>query len=267
MSILYQKDTVDAALVLRVVGDLGVTTPDNLSTSSDKTKFADVDLDNGTLGQNTQLSVKRVLGVLLDADDGQLNGNAKLGMCDVGLLVTETHGSDEALVLGVASSEVGSDKGRLGDHALPGLFLDLLSGLDNLEHLLFTDTSDLGQGHGKLGSLLGSLVLDSAAESLGSRRVGTVQKVRGHGCRRLLLVGGLDVALLVSLDLLLHLNLLLVSLLLVKLSPETTQVLSILRGLVALTGGTLANSFLMIKTTTVQLAPSFHILVLRLLGS
>ncbi|KAI6759013.1 hypothetical protein HG531_014009 [Fusarium graminearum] len=153
LSVLYQKNTVDAALVLWVIGDLSVATPNNLSTSGDQTKFADVDLDDGTLCQDTELS---------------LNGNAKLGVCDVGLLVTETHGADEALVLGVASSEVGSDKGGLGDHALPGLLLDLLSGLDNLEHLLLADTADLGQGDGKLGSLLGSLVLDSTAESLGS---------------------------------------------------------------------------------------------------
>jgi hypothetical protein len=33
---------------------------------------------------------------------------------------------------------------------------------------------------------------------------------------------------------------------------------------VALTGGTLANSFFMIETAAVQLTPSFHILVLRL---
>lgn len=41
------------------------------------------------------------------------------------------------------------------------------------------------------------------------------------------------------------------SLLLVQLGSETTQVLGILGGFVALTGGTLANSFLMIKTATV----------------
>lgn len=264
LSTLHQEDTVDAALILRVVGHLGVATPDNLSTSGDETEFADVDLDDGTLGQNTQLGVERVLGVLLDTDDGQLNGNAKLGVCDVGLLVTETHGSDEALVLGVASSKVGSDKGGLSDHALPGLLLDLLSGLDDGEHLLLADTTDLGQRDGELGRLLGSLVLDGAAESLGSRGVCTVQKVRGHGRRGILLVRGLDVALLVRLNGLLHLDLLLVSLLLVQLSPETAQVLSILRGLVALTGGTLANSLFMIETAAVQLTPSFHILVLRL---
>lgn len=41
------------------------------------------------------------------------------------------------------------------------------------------------------------------------------------------------------------------SLLLVQLGSETAQILGILRSLVALTGSTLANSFLMIKTATV----------------
>lgn len=251
MSTLHQQDTVDAALILRVVSNLGIATPDDLSTSGYETKFADVDLDNGTLGQNTQLGVERVLRVLLDADDGELDSDTKLGVCDIGLLITETHRSNEALMLGVASSEVGSDKGRLGNHALPSLLLDLLTGLDNLEHLLLADTSDLGQGNGKLGRLLSSLVLDGTAESLGSRRVCAVQQIRGHRCCGLLLVGGLDVALLVRLDGLPHLNLLLMSLLLVQLGSETAQILGVLRSLVALTGGTLANSFLMIKTATV----------------
>lgn len=61
-STLYQQDTVDAALVLRVVGDLSVATPNDLATGSDETQLADVDLDNGTLGKDTQLRVHRVLG-------------------------------------------------------------------------------------------------------------------------------------------------------------------------------------------------------------
>jgi hypothetical protein len=55
-----------------------------------------------------------------------------------------------------------------------------------------------------------------------------------------------------------------VALLLVKLGTKTAKVLCILRSLVTLTGGLLASSFLVIETATVQLAPSLHVLVLRL---
>ena len=39
------------------VGNLSPFTPDNLTGSGDKTQLRDVDLDNGTLGQDTQLSI------------------------------------------------------------------------------------------------------------------------------------------------------------------------------------------------------------------
>lgn len=58
---------------------------------------------------------KRSLGVLLDTNDGQLNGDTELGMCDVGLLVTQSHGANEALVLDGSPREALTNKGRLGD--------------------------------------------------------------------------------------------------------------------------------------------------------
>lgn len=54
---LYQEDSVDAAVVLAVVGDLSPSTPDDLAACGDETELGYVDLDNGTLGKNTELCV------------------------------------------------------------------------------------------------------------------------------------------------------------------------------------------------------------------
>lgn len=187
-------------------------------------------------------------------------------MCDVGLLVTQTHGSDKALVFGVSSGEVGSNKCRLSNDSLPRPLVRLLARLDDLEHLLLADTSHLGQRHAKLGGLLRTLVLDGAAEGLCRGRVRSVEQVRGQRLGRLLLVRGLDVALLVGLDGLLHLDLLIVALLLVQLGLQTAEVLGVLRSLVAFTGNALSGSLFVVETAAMQLAPSLHILVLRLQG-
>ena len=42
------------------------------------------------------MNLQRVAGILLDAEDGKLDGDVQRRMGDVGLLVTKTHGSDEA---------------------------------------------------------------------------------------------------------------------------------------------------------------------------
>ena len=48
---------------------LGIASPNDLASSRSQTQLAHVDLDNSTLGQNTELCVQGVLRVLLDADD------------------------------------------------------------------------------------------------------------------------------------------------------------------------------------------------------
>ncbi len=40
--------------------------------------------------------LQRIAGVLLDAQDGELDGDVEGRVGDVGLLVTQTHGADEA---------------------------------------------------------------------------------------------------------------------------------------------------------------------------
>lgn len=93
-------------------------------------------------------------------------------MGDVGLLVTETHGSDEAFVLDWASGEIGSDECGLGDDALPALLVHLLARLDDLEEFLLADTLDLGNGDRETSGLLGTLALN-----LGTvRRMGSVSR-------------------------------------------------------------------------------------------
>lgn len=149
-------------------------------------------------------------------------------LSDIGLLVTQTHGTDETLVLDGATSEVTTDESGLGDHALPGLLVSLLSGVDNLEHLLLTDTLDLGQGNSELGGLLISLILDSTGQGLGVGSLRSVEQILGQrSLGGLIGSGGLDILLFLLLNALLHLDLLLVALLLVQLGPQTSEVLGI----------------------------------------
>lgn len=50
---------IETAVVLRVVGDLCPATPDDLAAGRDEPKLADVDLDDGSLCQDTELRVQR----------------------------------------------------------------------------------------------------------------------------------------------------------------------------------------------------------------
>ena len=51
------------------------------------------------LGQNTELGIQRIARVLLDTQDRELNCDIEGRVGDVGLLVTQTHGPDEACML------------------------------------------------------------------------------------------------------------------------------------------------------------------------
>ena len=53
--------------------------PHDLSAGGDHTKLGYVDLHNCTLGENTELRVHGRLRVLLDADDGELEGGLEGG--------------------------------------------------------------------------------------------------------------------------------------------------------------------------------------------
>lgn len=71
---------VDTTIVLGVVCDLCVTTPDDLASGSCQPQLRYVDFEDGTLAQNTKLCIEGVLRVLLDGNDRQLNRDGKLGM-------------------------------------------------------------------------------------------------------------------------------------------------------------------------------------------
>lgn len=181
-------------------------------------------------------------------------------LCDVGLLVTQTHGTNESLVLDGATGEVVTNESRLSDHTLPGLLVSLLSGVDDLEHLLFTDTLNLGQRDSELGSLLITLILDGTGEGLGVGLLRPIEQVLGQrSLGRLIGRGGFDVLLFLGLDALLHLDLLLVAVLLVQLGSQTTQVLRIVGRLVSLTGLTLALTLIVVEALTVLLLPALDI--------
>lgn len=70
---------VDTTVVLRVVSNLGPFTPDDLAVGGDHTQLGNVDLENCSLGQDTELCVQGVLRVLLDREDGQLHGDGHFG--------------------------------------------------------------------------------------------------------------------------------------------------------------------------------------------
>jgi hypothetical protein len=159
-------------------------------------------------------------------------------MRDVGLLVTQSHRSDEPLHLHGLSGETLSDKRGLVDHPLPTLRLFRTS-LDDLEHLLLGDSPDFGQGHAVLGSLVLPPLLDTAGQGLGILLTLSIQQV----CRQSSLsgsgiVGLLDVAFVMSLEGLLELDLFGVSFSVVQLGFDTVELLGDGRVLVGFTGGT-----------------------------
>jgi len=80
-------------------------------------------------------------------------------MRNVGLLVPQRHRPDEPLHLHRLPGETLPNERRLRDHSLPRLGLGL-SGLEDLEHLVLGDSSNLGQGNRVLGSSILSSLLD-----------------------------------------------------------------------------------------------------------
>ena len=82
MKDLYEEDRVDASVELRVVGDLRVLSPDNLSSGGDKSELRNVDLDDRSLGHHTKL-LREVKGkrwkVVSKAEMNQAEGDGRDG--------------------------------------------------------------------------------------------------------------------------------------------------------------------------------------------
>ena len=55
--LLDQQHCVYAAIVFRIIGDLRVFAPNDLASLGDKSQFADIDLQNGSLCYNSQTSI------------------------------------------------------------------------------------------------------------------------------------------------------------------------------------------------------------------
>jgi hypothetical protein len=127
-------------------------------------------------------------------------------MRNVGFSVAQSHGPNETLQLDWFPRKSFTNKGGLGDHAFPGFALTL-AGLDDLEHLIFGNAADFGEGNGVFGSFVFAFLLDSGGEGLGGVLLLSVEEVGGEGG----IWGGsgglLDIALVVCLELLLQLNL------------------------------------------------------------
>ena len=66
---LDQENGIDAAVVLGIVGHLGIFAPDNLASGGDKTELGHVDFQHGSLGDNAELGVEGRLRILLDTND------------------------------------------------------------------------------------------------------------------------------------------------------------------------------------------------------
>lgn len=73
-----KENSVDAAVVFGVVGDLGVFAPDDLAAGGDETELADVDLNDRTLGNDTKLRVEGRARILLHSDNGELERGLQL---------------------------------------------------------------------------------------------------------------------------------------------------------------------------------------------
>ena len=132
-------------------------------------------------------------------------------MCDIRLLVPQSHGSDKSFHLDRLPRESLPDKCSLRHHPLPSL-LFALPCPHYLEHLLFGDPANLGQRHCIFCSLIFPLLLDRGGKGLGVLLALSVQKICREGA-----VGGnrgiglLDISFVVCFKSLFELNLLCMS--------------------------------------------------------
>ncbi|TIA88946.1 hypothetical protein E3P81_03189 [Wallemia ichthyophaga] len=150
---------INATVIFRVVSYLGILTPNDFTTSSDHTEFTYVNFEYGALREDAKLRVERRLRVLLNADDGELEGSLEFRVSDVCLLHTQARRSNETLKLWRFAGKVLTDKGRFSDHSLPR-FLLLGAGFDNLENLFLCDTFNFWKGNAKPRSFIFTLLFD-----------------------------------------------------------------------------------------------------------
>lgn len=148
-------------------------------------------------------------------------------MSDVDLSESKRAWSDEPLILGRLSGKILRNKSGLINDSLPGL-LSPFTSLNNREHLSLAHSLNLSNGNRPLSSLLLSLLLDHIRENFTSPLILSVHKESRNWLGVLLGTFSLNVLLLMSLNLLVHLDLLLVPLFVEYLSFDSPQFLGLL---------------------------------------
>ena len=95
-----QEDGIDATVIFWIIRHLGILSPHYFAACGNHAQLRDIDLNDGTLGDDPKGCVHGARGISLRADDGQIERGLQLGVRDVGLFETETHGTDETLEFG-----------------------------------------------------------------------------------------------------------------------------------------------------------------------
>jgi hypothetical protein len=205
-SLADQQDGVNAAVVLRIVGDLRVLSPHHLASGRYHAELANVYLDDGALRDDAETRVHGGRGVSLDVDDGQVERGLELRMRHVSLLEPKPRRPNKPLELWRFARKVFWHEGDLGDHALPRL--SPLSTLKGPEHLVLGLHAHLGQGDVILCRLVLLLLLHLGRDGLARLLVLAVEQVGGEGtlvgtlghARRLLFLEGLDLLAQLNLE-------------------------------------------------------------------
>mmetsp|Transcript_1247 Transcript_1247/g.1776 ORF Transcript_1247/g.1776 Transcript_1247/m.1776 type:complete len:275 (-) Transcript_1247:192-1016(-) len=262
-AILNQQHPIYTTIILRVICDLRVFTPNHFSSRCDQAQLADIYLDNGSFGEYSKLRVHVSIGVLLNTNDVQLKCTLELGVRDVGLGEAHSGGPDEPLVLWRLSCEPLTHKSCLGDHSLPGL-LHPLARAQHLEHLVLSNGPHLGKRNFPLPSFLLPLLLDCVTQYFSSCRLLTIQQICRHcSLRSFVFHFVLVITFAMLLNSFLHRNLLLEPFFSVHLTFQTNQLLSHGGFFFNLTRSFLTRSFFMIQLATISLLMQLNIISLR----
>ena len=266
--LLNQQYGVDASIILGMICDLGVLSPDNFPAGRDQAQFADVHFDDGALGEDAELAVHWALRVLLDGDDGQLEGGLQFRVGHVYFLHAEGGGADETLHLrGVAGESLAHKRG-FRYHALPALLLSL-TGLHYFENFVLGQAFDLRQGDTPLARLFFALLLHHVRQDFAAIRLGPVHQIGRKGGsvtgnRTGALAAVLRHLLVVHPQFLLHFNLFDVATTVENLRFEAAGFLRFLAQQTGRTGFLLSLTLGMVHAASLALNRLFDVLVLRL---
>ena len=181
-------------------------------------------------------------------------------MGDMGLLETQTGGTDESFKLGRFSGEVFWHKSDLGDHSLPALAP--LAALHAPENLVLGLHAHLGYGDVVLGGLVLDLLFDLLRDGLSGLFVFPIQKIGRESSFIGFLNGDFGSLLLESFDFLAELNLFGKSLFVVDLGLETSEFFGLGGSPPWLSGFLLSLTLFMIKSATMALAMKLDMFVL-----